>query len=788
MLDGLAAAHRVGVIHRDFKSSNVMLVFTGGRVRAILTDFGLARAVKVSNEGVPLTKRRPIGTIDYMSPEQIKGEQVTETSDIYALGIVIYEMLTGRRPFTGDSNVTIALKHINESPRPPRDLVPEINPAWDKLILGCLEKNPKYRLRTADAVKAALPKKPGIPNRKRHLVPVLFWSSIGLPILIGSFLFLRNELAHLLPFGTAPGSLPHQILIADVENHTGDALLDHTVRELVISVLEQSTKMKLFPLTRIPEVLRRMGKPPLTPITTELAVEISEREGLDAFIVGSVSRIENGYIILFNAVDRKGEVLANITETARSQADLISAIQRALNTLRAKLGESIKSINGTVPLERVTSPSLQAVQYYSLGKLELYSGNPGNAINFFGRAIETDPNFAMAHCYAGIAFEHLNDIASWHRELAQAVRLSDRVAEPERLKILGDYNLAIQDYVQSLKYYRLLAKVKPDEPAARLNLGQAYLGLFKFEQALAETDEAIRNGAEVSFQNNAAEILLLAERPDEAIERAYRVLKSHPDDFRARYIIGRSHLARGEMGSAQRIFEQLSGIEGINESMARAALADIALARGHSDQARRELNYAFVADSKAHNTYGMALRTLARQSIELHMNRSTTQLDFKVLQPVEDEDRILILAARLCLDSQNAANLQRVLALLERLQRSRETPTRQSFLAIAKSYLALLQKRNTAALDYAVMAVQFEKSTFALDVLARTHVARGMYKEGISEFEQVLSRADERMETYDAPAFHRLKEIHRQLSELYLSIGDRTRSYVHARLAAHNDL
>src|SRR5664280_2317464 len=153
MADALSAAHQAEVIHRDFKSGNVMLVSGANRTCAVVTDFGLARG---THDNSSRTYSPMVGTVDYMAPEQIRGEEITPATDIYALGVVMYEMVTGQRPFTGDSKVTVALKHLNDEPHPPRDITPHLDPHWNETILGCLRKPPLERFQSAGEVKAAL--------------------------------------------------------------------------------------------------------------------------------------------------------------------------------------------------------------------------------------------------------------------------------------------------------------------------------------------------------------------------------------------------------------------------------------------------------------------------------------------------------------------------------------------------------------------------------------------------------------------------------------------------------
>jgi serine/threonine protein kinase/tetratricopeptide (TPR) repeat protein len=792
MVAALSASHEAGVVHRDFKSGNVMLVGGAHRTRAIVTDFGLAWAIG-GDEQRRLTKRGAVaGSVDYMAPEQIKGEQVTPSSDIYSLGVVMYEMLTGRRPFVGDSDVSVAMKHINEQPRPPRALVPDLETNWDSVILRCLKKAPEQRFGSAEAVKAVLVPVQGELDSSTpgpRIVPRFVKIAIAVAMLIALGLAFSAVATNMLPHlyemvGRKTTSSPvRQVLVGEIENQTGEPVLDHTVRELLTSTLEQSSTFKVFSAGELSEALRRMGKQQNAPIGEQLAIDLCQREGIQIAIVGSILRAGSEYVIIIKALDHRGSVITSVTEGAHSQKQIIRSIEEASRTLRKILGESAKSITATVPLERVTSISLQAVQYYTLGKLELYNGSAQNASNLFQRAIDIDPSFAMAHCYAGIVYERLGDIVAGRKELFIAVSLSDRIPEPERLKILGDYSLAMRDFRQAVKYYQTLGKLKPDLAVAHLNLGQAYLGEFNYASALSETDAAIRLQGGEGPEVNAIEVLFLSGRTEEAIERIGRVLKSHPEDPRALYFKGRCYLARGEIESAHLIFERLCASGTESQSIGYASLADMALARGQIEEAQRELQRAVVVDRKAHNPYGILLGTLALEAVNQKASRRQMCGDSPDLGAIQTDPRMLVLAASLCHAENSSNRLTNIVSMLERHRASHETAMVQSFLAIAKSALALTDNKTKAAIEFAQMAVQFENSPFAVDHLARTYAAVGKYPEAIAEFEKVLSRSNERMEAYDGPAYHRLREVHEVLSSLYWKVGDKKRSQIHGTFA-----
>ena len=256
MADGLAAAHHAGIVHRDFKSGNVMLADSSERTRAVITDFGLAQALREGEESTALTKSGAVaGTVGYMAPEQIRGERVTQAADIYSFGVVIYEMVTGRLPFTGHSNVGVALQHLNEAPPSPRKFAPDLDANWETAILCCLKKAPEERFRSAADVKAALVSGsstswPSPPSRRRRLVLVslLFLIAVLLGFAVWVYRGKNSDL-------TTP---QQRVAVLEFENVGGDPGNRAFCEGLMESLSSQLTELEQFhgSLSVVPEIGR----------------------------------------------------------------------------------------------------------------------------------------------------------------------------------------------------------------------------------------------------------------------------------------------------------------------------------------------------------------------------------------------------------------------------------------------------------------------------------------------------------------------------------------------------
>jgi tetratricopeptide (TPR) repeat protein len=500
LCDGLAAAHAQGVLHRDLKPANV-LIDNDGYVR--ITDFGIA----VSR--VEATGHTFAGTPAYMAPEQrTPGTRLSERTDIYALGLVLYEMLVGqRRPRVAD-----------DMPLPPPSaLVPNVDPQLERVVMQALSPDPRNRPANALEVAARLPvvergTDPGTatprPRLGRRRVP---WAAAvaGIAGLVAILVIVAS-------FFAPASTLTEQdvVVLADFENTTGEPVFDGALRVALAVALEQSPFLKVFPEDRARETLRLMQRSPDERITRPIAREIAQREHLKALLAGSIARLGRTYVLGLEAVDAQtGDVMAREQAEASNQEEVLTSLGRVAARLRENLGESLASVQRfDVPLARATTPSLEALHAYSLA---LHDGREVprlEAIPHLKRAIELDPDFAMAHALLSEMYVNTEQSALAPPFSRKAFELRDRVSERERFFISWRYYRdALQATDKALELAQSWTATYPREPFAYNSLGIAYIRIGQFEQSLEPLREAIRldPGFIPPYSNLAASLLAL---------------------------------------------------------------------------------------------------------------------------------------------------------------------------------------------------------------------------------------------------------------------------------------
>jgi len=469
---GLAAAHAEGVLHRDLKPANV-LIDQDGRVR--ITDFGIA--VAASDPGPHMM----IGTPGYMAPEQLAPDGVvSERTDVYALGVVLYELVTGRPHHSLRSEV--------QAPESP--LAPDIDPQLERAILAAISRDPNDRPATAADMSAALAEVDSAGDRRQQRT-FARWASavivVGLIVAGGIFAWTRPAAAALTERDT--------IILADFLNTTGDPVFDSTLKVALAVAVEQSPFLKVFPDERAREDLKLMQRAPSEGVTQANARQIAQREQLKALLAGTITSLGRHYVVGLEVISAEsGEVMAREQGEAASKEEVLTTLGAAVSRLRRKLGESMASIQRyDVPLPRATTPSLDALQAYARA-LDDGRINPRlEAIPHLRRAIELDPNFALAQALLSGVYVNTGQAAlapEWSRK---AFELRDRVSERERYFISWRYYRdALQALDKALELARSWTAAYPREPFAFNSLGWAAWGLGQYQQAVTPLRESIR--------------------------------------------------------------------------------------------------------------------------------------------------------------------------------------------------------------------------------------------------------------------------------------------------------
>jgi tetratricopeptide (TPR) repeat protein len=573
---GLVAAHEAGVVHRDLKPENIMLAADGS---ALIMDFGISRSM--TGTGTATALGAVVGTLEYMAPEQAQGQPVDPRADIYAFGLMLYDMLTGRQRLTrGDNPMSEIMSRMQHGPPPLRQLDAAIPEAVEKIVARCVEPLAEKRYQATADLAAALdaltpdghPALIAKAPSRNYLTPVaLVVAVIALGFAAWSVLRPRAPLA---PAGPPK---PVSILVANFENRAREEQFEGLLEQAMAVGIEGTSFITAFPRRDALRVAREIA--PDKMLTEDVARLVSTREGIDRIVAGAISSPDGrSYRLELKVLDpATPKPLLEWNTDVSTKSEVLAAVGRGAAQIRSALGDRTAS---AADAETFTAASIEAAQAYANAQERNWAGDTAAAIAAYEKAIKLDPDLGRA--YSGLAALHFN---AGRRDQAieyyqQALQHTDRMTERERLRTRGGYYLLIRNSAKANEELQTLVDKYPADTAALANLAVNRV----YERRMTDAVELGKRAADiypknVIRRNNVALFMMYAGDFDGAEREARAALALKSDFAKAFVALAMAQLGRGQISEAEATWKQLDGVPA-GRTFAIAGLADLALYRG----------------------------------------------------------------------------------------------------------------------------------------------------------------------------------------------------------------
>jgi eukaryotic-like serine/threonine-protein kinase len=762
ILSGLAAAHQAGVVHRDLKPANIMV---GENDEPLIMDFGIALSTterKLSKSGsfpsagegltAGLTSTGEIvGTVEYMAPEQARGEHVDQRADMYAFGLILYDMLLGRRRHEHADSAIAELRTRLERALPTPRIVDEAVPeALDRIIGRCIAPKLEDRYQTTQELVADLDRLDAegrpLPSQRRMIHAVV----AGAIALVVSMFALNWWLVKSRTPATAHA--PVSVLIADFDDQTKNPVFKGALEDALRTGVEQSSFITAYPRRDAQQLAHDMKAG--SRLDAEMARLVSAREGIKVVLAGSVARNGDRYSLRVDAIDpTAGKILATATGNTPPER-ILATVSTLANSLRGALGDRAADEARGMAAETVTSSSLEALAAYTRGQDLAAARDDDAALQAYEEAIRLDPKFGRAYAGMGVLYWNRREEAKAKASYDKAMQLVSRMTDREKYRTLGSYYMFIaRNYEKAVENFEALVKLYPADDAGHGNLSIAYLFTGNLKRGIEQSRKTLElNPRSSSDRYNLAIYSLYASDFDTAVKEGTRLAKESPTFPPGGLLpVALATLLRGDREGALVAYRQLEQVSPDGESLGRYGRADLQMQLGQYADALKTLEKAIEADGKAGDAGRQARDYIASAESYLALGQAARAADAarKALRLDANNESVLVPAAMTLIDAGRPEEAEKIATVLENKLQTIMT----SYARIVSAEVAVHRERYAEAIDLFRDSIKRRDSWLARYLLGRLYARTEHFPEALAELDACMKRRGEAADVffYDTP-------------------------------------